>query len=725
MPITEAELITGIEAKNGYPLDPAQAQAIQYGVGPLLIAAGPGTGKTEVLVSRCLKFICCDGVAPGSVILTTFTEKAAKNLQDRLSEAFLFLAGMYPQLAGVDTSELRIGTLHGLCNDILQEYRYTAYQNLRLLDEVTSALLIHKSVVANTQPLQPALFAQFNYLFGNKPRNLLSRWDWALALQQVLDRLVEDQVSVNALQQAGGPWAALVQADAIYEQALANTSACDFSRLLKYFLDFLGTAQGNLFLNGDDSGIRRPLTHVLVDEYQDTNPIQESIYLRLADAAPHNITVVGDDDQALYRFRGGTVECMVGFPVACQLRWGITPSIIYLSENHRSDSEIVQWCNTYITSFPQMAAPNVRISGKPPLNSAVGRRGNHPGVGLIRCTRVGDCANALANLVRDLRTNGIIQDYSQCVLLLRSTKNSPNFAGPYVGALQAANIPVYNPRSRDYLEQPEVVQCLGAFIRIIDPQLSQVGGLLSPSIQQLVQGWVAEYDAIAATNGLLAGYVAQAAQTIAGMGTGQRITPAMPAVVYRILAHPPFVGYQANPAMDLRLSKLTRLFESFCSQYGRQLWTDGASAGELPGWWYNSFYYGLCGYLEKKGLEDDEDEEVVCPVGYFPIMTVHQAKGLEFDFVFVGNLGASLPSSNAHQLEQDLRPFRTAQPPVVHPIAAARWHDDIRQHYVAYSRAKFALILVATDGQLQKTGLETASFGAQGGTWVRQNVQRL
>src|SRR6266851_5172563 len=191
MPITELELIAGIEAKNGFPLDPAQRQAIQYGAGPLLIAAGPGTGKTEVLVARCLKFISCDSVQPASIMLTTFTEKAAKNLQDRLSEAFLFLVGMYPQLAEADPSELRIGTLHGLCNDVLQEYRYTAYQNLRLLDEVDSALLLRKSVVGSINTLQPALFAQFNYLFDNKPQVYLSKWDWALALQQLLDRLIE------------------------------------------------------------------------------------------------------------------------------------------------------------------------------------------------------------------------------------------------------------------------------------------------------------------------------------------------------------------------------------------------------------------------------------------------------------------------------------------------------------------------------------------------------
>jgi DNA helicase-2/ATP-dependent DNA helicase PcrA len=725
MPISEPELIAGIEAKNGFPLDIGQRDAILYGAGPLLIAAGPGTGKTEVLVARCLKFICCDNVPPVSIMMTTFTEKAAKNLQDRLSEAFLFLAGMYPQLSSVDPSDLRIGTLHGLCNDILQEYRYTAYQNLRLLDEVDSALLLHKSVVSSVAALQPILFAEFNYLFGNKPQNFLSKWDWALALQQLFDRVTEDQIDMNALQQAGGVWAALLQADGIYEQALANSSSCDFSRLLKYFRQFLDTAQGNLFLNGDNLGIRLPLSHVLVDEYQDTNPIQESIYLRLTDRAPHNITVVGDDDQALYRFRGGTVECMVGFQAASQNRWLINPSIIYLSENHRSDERIVQWCNSYITSFPQMAAPDVRIPGKPALNSALGLTGTHPAVGLIRAGTVAACANGVAGLVNDLRANGIIEDFSQCVLLLRSTKNSPNFAAPYITALQGRNIPIYNPRSKDYLEQPEVAQCLGAFIRIIDPMLGQLGTLMSPSIQQLIQRWVSEYDAIVPANSQLANYVSQGAQAIAGKGISERITTATPTILYRILAHEPFATYQNNPAMDLRLSKLTRIFESFCSQYGRQLWTDGTIAGQLPSWWYGSFYYGLCGYLEKKGLDDDEDAEVVSPPGYFPIMTVHQAKGLEFDFVFVANLGGTLWSSNAHQLEEDLRPFRLNPATVVHPITAAQWHDDIRQHFVAFSRARFSLVLVATDGQLRKPGTDTASFGNQGGAWVRQNIPRL
>jgi DNA helicase-2/ATP-dependent DNA helicase PcrA len=240
-----------------------------------------------------------------------------------------------------------------------------------------------------------------------------------------------------------------------------------------------------------------------------------------------------------------------------------------------------------------------------------------------------------------------------------------------------------------------------------------------------VRRWVAEYDGLAPNHFALADYVTQGGQAIASKGVDERITPAAPTILYRILAHQPFVGYQANPEMDLRLSKMTRLFESFCAQYGRELWTDKTNPGRLPGWWYSYFFYGLCGYLAQKGLDDDEDEDVVCPAGYFPIMTVHQAKGLEFDFVFVGNLGAAVSPSDAHRLEQDLRQYRQNQPLVIHSIADAQWHDEIRQHFVAFSRAKYALILMATDSQLRKSSGQTASFGNQGGGWVRQNIPRL
>ena len=724
MTITLQQLVAGIEAKNGFALDPPQKNAIAYGNGPLLIPAGPGTGKTEVLIARCLKFICCDGVEPGSIILTTFTEKAARNLEDRLSETLLFLSHQYPAIADIDPSALRVGTLHGLCNKILQEYRYAEYQNLRLLDEMETALLIHRLVERKVDAsAKAAIEGQFGYMFGRNSNRLKSRWDWSLALMTLFNRLIEDQIDLVRLQMAGGAWQALHETHQIFEQELAEAYSCDFAHLLRHFRTFLDTGRGYAFLQGSGE-VRPPLTHVLVDEYQDTNPIQESIYFRLSEPLPHNITVVGDDDQALYRFRGGTVECMVGFPSMCQTHLQASPQVIYLSDNHRSDKDIVDWCHNYITSFPQMAVQNVRISSKPPLSSSLGRTGGHPAVGLIRKGTIQACAVEVASLARGLLANGIIQDYSQCVLLLRSTRNSPQFAGPYQSALEAQSIQVYNPRSNDYLDQPEVAQCLGAFIRIIDPQLTHLQSVLGRSVP-MVNDWVQKYDFIAPNNADLADYVVRGANAIAAKGTGVLITADTPTILYRILSHQPFVTYQADPERDLRLSKLTRLFEAFCAQYGRPLRTDGTRAGELPGGWYGNFFYGLCGYLAHRRLSDDEDEDVVCPTGYFPIMTVHQAKGLQFDFVFVGNLGSSVRDSGSHHIEQDLRQFRRNLPVIVHPIAETQWHDDIRQHFVAYSRAKYALVLVASNGQTSKLGTETASFGGQGGGWVRQTVLTL
>lgn len=724
MSISLQELIAGIEAKNGFPLDQSQKDAIVHGAGPLLIAAGPGTGKTEVLIVRCLKLICCDNVDPGSIILTTFTEKAARNLEDRMSEALLTLASQYSNLSAIDPSALRIGTLHGLCNRILQEHRYTAFQNLRLLDEMETALLIHRKVERNlSDSTRSAIESQFGYIFGRNPNRRKSRWDWSLALMTLVNRLIEDQIDFTNLRTAGGAWAALHQAYTIYQTELALAFSCDFAHLLSHFLDFLSTGQGNAFLQGGGD-VRPPLTHVLVDEYQDTNPIQESIYFRLCDPLPHNITVVGDDDQALYRFRGGTVECMVGFQSMCQVRWCISPQTVYLSDNHRSDEEIVNWCNAYISSYPRMASPTVRIPNKPALRSAVGRTGAHPAVGLIRQATLSNCAADVANLTRSLLANGVIEDYSQCVLLLRSARNSPRYAGHFQRELEAHNVPVYNPRSGDYLNEPEVAQCLGAFIRVIDPSLSHLQTVMGRSVQ-MVRDWVREYDAIAPNSPEIADYVARGAQAIEAKNPGELITADIPTILYRILSRQPFVDYQANPERDLRLSKLTRIFEAFCAQYGRQLRAHDTQGGELPGWWYGSFYYGLCGYLAHERLSDDEDEEVSCPVGFFPIMTVHQAKGLEFDFVFVGNLGLGVWDSSSHHLEQDLRGFRKNPPTIVHSINDARWHDDIRHHFVAYSRAKYSLILVASNSQLRKQATETAAFGGYGGGWVRHNLRRI
>ncbi|MBX3458554.1 MAG: ATP-dependent helicase [Planctomycetes bacterium] len=724
--ITIDQLIAVAEARNGYPLTPNQKQAIKHGDGPLAIVAGPGAGKTEVLVLRALRLMCCDQVHPRSIILTTFTEKAARNLQDRIANTHLALTAKHQQLSSIDTSEARIGTLHSICNDVLQEYRFPAYQNVRLLDQAEADLFKFRKLKLEDKH-KDALFGLFRATFGNYPRNKIPKWGWVDSFATTSSRAYEDLVDFGAMKAKGGHWLAFAELCEVYEKLLSEEHSSDFTQLLRTFLAFLNSPKGAAFLKGEStpSFERPPVRHVLVDEYQDTNVIQEAIYLSLGREAPHNVCIVGDDDQALYRFRGGSVECMVGFADRCMSQWRQPCTTIYLSENFRSHKDIVKFCNTFIRSFPAMQEKGARIAGKPELISSVDRGSGHPAVSHCRGKTVADCASSFATLVRDIKKHGVVEDYSQCVLLLHSAKESPRNAGPFADALRSHNVPIYNPRSGSFLEAEEVRQFLGAFVSVVDPGLTVASALQSPTILAEIQSWVGAYSQLAKSATSLRSYVEKSASAIQAKDKGDTVAPAFGSILYRILAHDPFVGYQQDFVRDQRLSKLTRWFEAFSAQYGRSLIMSKEEDSQLSGFWLNGLYYGLCGQAVRDGLNDDEDDETIVPRGHFPIMTIHQAKGLEFDFVFVGNLGGTVSPGASHEVEHSLRPFRSNGTRSNHTVDSLAWQDEIRLHYVAYSRAKYALVLLATEAQLRKKGSETASFGGNGGSWVKQDVQLL
>src|SRR5690242_2245541 len=112
-------MLSILQQQSGRQLNADQETVIAHGSGPLWVIAGPGSGKTEVLVLRCLKLACVDRVPPKSILLTTFTEKAARNIQDRLAIYKNYLDQADPSLKNVDVFQVRVGTLHGLCNDIM------------------------------------------------------------------------------------------------------------------------------------------------------------------------------------------------------------------------------------------------------------------------------------------------------------------------------------------------------------------------------------------------------------------------------------------------------------------------------------------------------------------------------------------------------------------------------------------------------------------------------
>lgn len=763
--MTITELLTILyPANQPRHLTPHQEAIVRHPQGPAWVLAGPGSGKTEVLTVFVLRLLYVENdpiqasrVPPDSIFVTTFTEKAARNLEDRIAQKRALIIAAHPELADIDTSKLRIGTLHALCNDLLQEFRATNYQNVRLMDDFEQKLFIREHVSIVKIPSQANDFpfwSYFSWLFGPQDwqpayGNLPSKWKATKALVKLLSRITEDRVSIPGLLASGNPQ--LVRLAALYQEyraLLLTNFRCDFSVLQDRFLEFLGTTLGGSFVNGDGSHGKPGIRWVLVDEYQDTNLMQEAIYFALA-APCRNLVVVGDDDQAMYRFRGGSVECMVTFDQASEVFLNIPRTSVRpypLVTNFRSHPRIVQFFDAYMRSFPTMQAPGARAP-KPPIQAGSAIAGNYPAVATLTGTKVANVADSFADMVHNLIIRGIVQNPNQCCLLLMSAKESPRNAGPYVSALQARGLQVYNPRNKAFLEQEEVQVLLGALLAIVDPNRRFLDtirnanpGRNPAAVVTFADELNTSYAQAAVPNSPLRNYVQQcvtriraAAQTAATAGTAARpwFQCNLQELAFYLMGKEPFTAWSADPARRVRLARLTALLESYSSMpvmdpaTGQprpnvsrgDMAASTVNTGEVIELWLNSFYHLFLTYLNDTGLDDEEDDEVICPSGYVPVMTMHQSKGLEFPFVFVGHMGADAEISDSHRIE-DLftgfpgNPNRVFQRPHAQQRAEM---DLIRQFYVAYSRAEHALVLLGTRAQMIKGNIPCGPTK----TWLR------
>lgn len=735
-------------------LTPEQRAIVRHPQGPAWVLAGPGSGKTEVLTVMVLRLLYVSGdpvqaqrVPPESVFVTTFTEKAAKNLEDRILNYRARLVAADSTLGAIDVSKLRVGTLHGLANDLLQEFRAPNYQNVRLMDEFEQALFVreHLSLIKTPNaPAEIAFWRQFPWLFTPLQWQTTrayppGRWNSTHALVVLLNRIVEDRVSIAGLRAAGGQLARLADLYDEYVQHLQNTYRCDFSQLQGRFLNFLGTPLGQSFLAGDGTAAKPGIRWVLVDEYQDTNPMQEEIYFRLAAHTPHNLLVVGDDDQAMYRFRGGSVECMVTFDHACHAFLGLSLTSVNrysLVDNFRSHSAIVGFFNNYITAFPLMGTPGAR-SPKPAIVARKVIPHTYPAIGRIVGRTKTDLAQQFAQTVADLIHTGNVNDPNECCLLLKSTKESPNNAGPFVAALVAQGLSVYNPRNKTFMEQEEVQGLLGAILAVVDPRRRYAQDPANAnSIPDAEADFRAAYDTLAVAHPGLATYVADAHAAILAK-PGQPFDANLQELAYYLMSREPFSTWQDDPVRRVRLARLTKLLEAYnatpvldpATGLPRPNVTRGFMRGsthypgEVVGAWLNSFYHLFLTYVIDAGMNDDEDDDVICPSGMVPVMTMHQSKGLEFPFVFVGHMGEGPKVGKSHCLETlfSAYPANPARSFPRRPEIERAEMDLVRQYYVAYSRAEYALIFLGTTAQFNK---ESVPCGPTSG-WLRHRTNPL
>lgn len=693
-------------------IEDSKKDVTRHDDGPLWVIAGPGTGKTEALVMRTLRLLLVDGEDPESIFLTTFTEKGAEELKDRM-------ANMIDDFGfgdDVDVSKVRAGTLHGLCDEIMRDYRYPDYMDLELLSEDDQEFFMKKEPEIqewiredeeNYEPFRP-LSPRMSSDYGP---NQWQATNMALTLvNRVRQYLVDLDDLRNADEEVNGvdPEVLSELADMVeqYQECLEENYRSDYSQLQIHFLEFLDSEYGKVFLEGDEEVDKPPLKHILVDEYQDTNPLQEKIYFKLADKCSKNLTVVGDDDQALYRFRGGSVECMVRFGEKCENRWDVSPERAQLKQNYRSHKEIVDWINRYIGEHRDLP-DDARAPNKEPLEFASGITGDYPAVSGIFGGSRKDAADRMADFVNYLEENEIVDDYSRIALLLRSTKESPRNAQKFVESLRDKDIPVYNPRNKALTEQEEIKLALGCLVTLLDRELEvKNNDYIRGRFLEDVEEWATYFEEFRGSEDgeELDEYVTKSHEAMNEKDKNENLE-ALQDVFYRIMSCEPFSTWKEDhPNRAKRLARLSNLIEAFSSVYSGDLRMSGNIEGDVSHSWLKTFYYNFLQYIASSNFDEPEDPYDSTPEGYVQVMTVHQAKGLEFPVVLAGDINRNPSSGSTHFLEELFSEYGGLDVSESDQDDRAG-NDAIRRHYVQYSRAQNVLTLVSNESAVKQIAL--------------------
>ena len=634
--------------------DPEKQSAIFDVDGPTLIIAGPGTGKTYTLVLRTLYILLSKKAIPSQIILTSFTEKSALELRDRL--------GLFARSLGVklDLHELVLGTIHSICDHYINQFiRSTPLsKNYTVLDDITNALFINEHWDEIGKP-----FWVGQRYFGR----WRSKWESIGRIKSFFDKITEELIDPEDLINSADEFLGLIGTSYLkYRQLLFENNKVDFAFLQRIFYDLLNRPK-----IGEQ--IRNSINYLLIDEYQDTNYIQEQIALKLV--KPHNnICVVGDEDQALYRFRGATVRNILEFPQHFE-----NVRIVKLLDNYRSHKTIIDCYNRFIESVnwtnpdggPDFRYPkNVR-----PAKSTDSPQ--YPAVFSIWGNSPEEEAERFADLVVFLKQNQIIQDYSDVALLLHSVKLE--YSGPFIEALQKRNIPVFCPRARAYFENEEVKLTMACYMLIT--------GYLQSDVEQSRH---AEYLNKALmllgpyVDTPLSAYLQRMATKIQNLSGNETLDENVMDFLYQLFAYEPFHSYLKDENKARNLSIFSYLLNAFQTYY--HLPVISAKNKEAVKYrLFNSFF----NLLLSTGLNEYEDQNDPIPKGYVQIMTIHQSKGLEFPVVVVSSLDKRY--SVQKQVDRLLSPFYKRPP--FEPENRIHDFDWARLFYVAFSRPQKLLVL--------------------------------
>ncbi len=614
-------------------LNSEQLAAVTLPPGHALILAGAGSGKTRVLITRIAWLLQNGYCSPQGILAVTFTNKAAKEMQTRLST-----------LLPINTRGMWIGTFHGLCNRFLRAHHRDAglpqlFQILDTADQLASIKRLLKTLNVDDEKYPPRDLQHF--INGQKEAGLrpaaVEAWD------DYTRRRVELYVE--------------------YESQCQREAVVDFPELLLRSYELLSR----------NEPIRRHyqarFRHILVDEFQDTNVLQYrwlSLLAGRGEEGGASLFCVGDDDQSIYRFRGAEVGNMRDFE-----RDFCVESVIRLEQNYRSHGNILDAANALI-------ANNSRRLGK---NLWTDRGAGEP-IRVYEAFTDTDEARWIVEEIQSLVRDGASR--AEMALLYRSNAQSRVLEHQLFSSGVAYR--VYG--GLRFFERQEVKHALAylrlianpdddtAFTRVVNFPTRGIGARSLEALQDAARTWNTPlYQTVPHLSGKPGSSLAQFVVLIERMRSETRALSLPEMVEYVIEVSGLRAHYRAEKEGQERLENLDELINA-AANFSAEL-----GAGHIPGDLPTGSESLLAEFLAHASLEAG-DHQADVGTEAVQLMTVHAAKGLEFDVVFLSGL------------EEGLFPHENSA------LEADGLEEERRLMYVAVTRARQRLYLSFTQSRM-------------------------
>jgi len=572
-------------------LNPEQREAVTTTEGPLLVLAGAGTGKTRVITYR-IAHLLEEGVRPESILAVTFTNKAAREMRERVG------ALIGPERAG----RLFVGTFHAFCLDVLRANAEAIGLSPQFTisdgsDQLALMRRVLREVHVQGTEMQPnAVHARISLL---KNQGVGAR-----AFRKRKGANDEDEL-------VGMAWER-------YERELRRTRSLDFDDILNETLRLLRKK------NGPREAYRERYRYVLVDEYQDTNLVQYEI-VRAVAGGHKNLCVVGDDDQSIYGWRGADVKKILSFP-----KDYAGTRVVRLERNYRSTEPILSAANRVIRNNPNRHEKSLKAQ----------RGGGDPVMLVVTEDDVEEAdhvAREILRLVRSRRAR-----WRDFAVLFRTGPQ----ARPFEGQLRARSIPYVLVGGRSFFDRKEVRDIL-AYARLLvqpddDMSLLRIAnapprGLGKTSLERILRhAATAKLSASAALldaasiDGLRTAAVTAARELGRTLETLRNLQASVVGRLERLIEAVDYRreverSYPDEPTRGARWSAVQEILDFARNHVQRRK------------------HLSLATFLQELALEaaeDERDEDGERDV--VTLMTLHAAKGLEFPAVFLVGLEEEL-----------------------------------------------------------------------------------